>query len=91
MAEIRLERAVTEERLAELGVRDWPVWRKEVSVFPWHYDAAETCYVLEGEVIVTPDGGEPVRLGQGDLAVFPRGLSCTWDVRAPIRKHYQFG
>lgn len=24
------------------------IWTKEVSVFPWEYDATETCYVLEG-------------------------------------------
>lgn len=90
MAEIRIERGVGDERLAELGIRDWPVWSKEVSVFPWHYDATETCYVLEGEVIVTPDDGEPVVVGKGDLALFPRGMTCTWDVRAPIKKHYNF-
>lgn len=91
MSEIRIEQNAPDQRLAELGVRDWPVWSKEVSVFPWHYDSTETCYVLEGDVIVTPDGGDPVRLGKGDLAVFPEGLSCTWDVRAPVRKHYRFG
>jgi uncharacterized cupin superfamily protein len=23
--------------------------------------------------------------------VFEEGLSCTWDVHAPVRKHYRFG
>jgi uncharacterized cupin superfamily protein len=35
--------------------------------------------------------GEPVRFGAGDLVVFDAGLSCTWDVHAPVRKHYRFG
>lgn len=61
-----------------------------MSVFPWHYDAAETCYLIDGEVILTPRDGEPVRLARGDLAVFPSGLTCTWDVRAPVKKHYRF-
>ncbi|MGH8610629.1 MAG: cupin domain-containing protein [Gammaproteobacteria bacterium] len=25
-----------------------------------------------------------------DLATFPVGLSCTWDVRKPVKKHYRF-
>jgi uncharacterized cupin superfamily protein len=46
---------------------------------------------LEGDVSVTPEGGEPVRFGAGDLVVFAAGLSCTWDVHAPVRKQYRFG
>jgi len=26
----------------------------------------------------------------GDLVTFPAGLSCTWDVKKALRKHYQF-
>jgi uncharacterized cupin superfamily protein len=47
--------------------------------------------LLEGDVTVTPEGGEAVRFGAGDLVVFAAGLSCTWDVHAPVRKHYRFG
>jgi uncharacterized cupin superfamily protein len=91
MHPIKIEREPPEERLRELGVREWPVWTKKISSFPWSYDAAETCYFLDGDVIVTPDGGEPVRVGRGDLVTFPAGMSCTWDVRVPVRKHYTFG
>jgi uncharacterized cupin superfamily protein len=41
-------------------------------------------------VVVTPDGGEPVEVGAGDLVTFPRGMSCTWKVVEPVRKHYNF-
>lgn len=88
---IELEQNPTPERLRELGVEDWPTWGTGVSRFPWTYDERETCYVLEGEVIVTPDGGAAVKLEAGDLASFPAGMSCTWDVRRPIRKLYRFG
>ena len=30
----------------------WPVWEKEVSSFPWHYDEKETCLILDGEVTI---------------------------------------
>jgi len=78
------------QRLESLGVMTWPIWTKEVSTFPWTYDSEETCYFLEGDVIVTPEGGEPVRMGAGDLVIFPAGMRCTWDVRQPVRKHYVF-
>lgn len=90
MPEIRIEKNPDDERLRRLGVRDWPVWTKEISRFPWSYDTSETCYFLEGDVIVTPDGGEPVRVGRGDLVIFPAGMSCTWEVRQPVKKHYSF-
>jgi len=91
MDRILAERVVGEGRLAELGVRRWPIWTKEPSSFPWTYDEPETCYFVEGDVIVTPDGGEPVRVAKGDLVTFPAGMSCTWEVRAAVRKHYRFG
>ena len=91
MAEIRIEHNPPEKRLDELGVRNWPVWTKEISEFPWSYDEPETCYFLEGDVVVTPDEGEPVTVGRGDLVTFPAGMSCTWNVRRPVRKHYMFG
>lgn len=89
--EIEIERAAAAGRLTALGVGRWPIWTKEVSTFPWTYDEAETCYFLEGDVVVTPEGGAPVRMGKGDLATFPAGMTCTWEVRAPVRKHYRFG
>ncbi len=63
---------------------------KEASNFPWTYDETEICYFLEGDVVVTPDGGEPVHMGAGDLVTFPNGMSCTWDIKKPVRKHYRF-
>jgi uncharacterized cupin superfamily protein len=78
-------------QLQSLGVTSWPTWGCGVSTFPWTYDEQETCLLLEGDVSVTPEGGEPVRFGAGDLVVFAAGLSCTWEVHAPVRKHYRFG
>jgi hypothetical protein len=91
MSHIKVKRNPSQEHLHELSVLSWPVWTKEVSEFPWSYDAQETCYFLEGDVVVTPDGGEPVEMGKGDLVTFPKGMSCTWKIRKDVRKHYQFG
>jgi uncharacterized cupin superfamily protein len=81
----------TEEKIKSLGIRSWPIWEKETSEFPWEYDLKETCYILDGDVIVTPEGGNPVRFGKGDLVIFSEGLKCTWKVLNPVRKHYKFG
>lgn len=91
MDSITVESKPSPAKLDVMGVEDWPVWEKEVSVFPWTYDEPETCYILEGEVVVTPEGGEPVTLKKGDLVRFPAGMNCTWDIRTPVKKHYDLG
>lgn len=88
---VTIERQPSQERLESLGIFTWPVWTKEVSEFPWTYDEPETCYFLAGDVTVTPDGGESVRVGKGDLVTFPAGMSCTWKIHSDVRKHYYFG
>ena len=88
---ITVETQPAESKLIEMEVFDWPIWEKEASTFPWTYDMKETCYILEGEVTVTPEGGEPVSFKAGDLVTFEAGLSCTWEITQPVRKHYQFG
>lgn len=91
MSEIKVLHNPEQKMLDALGVSNWGIWEKEVSVFPWTYDAEETCYFLEGEVIVTPEGGEPVSMGKGDMVTFPKGMSCTWDIRQDVKKHFMFG
>lgn len=86
--QILLERNPSPAKLDVIGVYDWPIWRKESSAFPWTYDRQETCYVLRGRFIVTPDGGDPQEFKRGDLITFPKGLSCTWDIVEAVEKHY---
>lgn len=91
MSKVVIEHNPDASRLEELGVSSWPTWSKEVSVFPFDFDDQETAYILEGECVITPDdGGEPVHFGAGDLVVFPAGLSCTWEVRKALKKHYSY-
>ncbi len=89
--EIKIERQPSQERLHQLGVFNWGIWEKQVSKFPWTYDTQEICYFLEGDVIVTPDGGQPVQIGKGDLVTFPAGMSCTWEIKSDVKKHYYLG
>ena len=90
MNQIKIERQIAREVVEAAGVFVWPIWEKEVSTFPWTYDANETCYFLEGDVVVTPEGGEPVQMGKGDRVSFPAGMSCAWEIRAAVKRHYRF-
>jgi uncharacterized cupin superfamily protein len=91
MTEIKVEHKPKKKVLEDMGVTSWPIWEKEVSEFPWHYDEKECCYFLEGDVLVTPEKGQPVQVKKGDLVNFPVGMSCTWKVLKPVKKHYKFG
>ena len=88
--EVRV-RKPDEAELERLGVRSWPIWEKEASEFPWRYEEPETCYFLEGRVKVHLPDGSVVEIEKGDLAEFPAGLSCRWEIVEPVRKHYRLG
>lgn len=80
-----------QSQLQELDVSNWPTWRKEVSEFTWYFSADETAYILEGEVIVMPEGvpeSEGVLLKKGDLVTFSAGLISRWVIKKEIYKHY---
>ena len=69
--------------------KEWPIWEKEVSEFPWEYSQKETCYILQGHAeVITED--ETVEFGKGDWVEFPQGLECKWKITEPIKKHYKF-
>ena len=76
--------------LDRLGVFSWPIWQKEASRFDWHYDDVEECYFLDGRVTVETPDGKSVSFGKGDFVTFPKGLSCVWDIKEAVKKHYNF-
>lgn len=87
---ITIEKNPDPTKLDEMNVTTWSIWEETVSEFPWEYSEDETCYILEGRVEVTPEGGQPVIIEKGDLVRFPAGMSCTWKILQDIRKHYRF-
>ncbi|MCP3968417.1 MAG: cupin domain-containing protein [Lentisphaerae bacterium] len=89
MGKISVKKLSVQE-LQEKDIASWPIWEKEVSVFPWHYDRSEACYVLQGKVTVTPEDGDPVTFGSGDFVEFPEGMDCTWAIHEDVQKHYCF-
>lgn len=81
---------LNKDEIEKRGVYSWPVWEKEVSQFDWYYDTTEECFLLEGNVEVTSKNGEKWEFGKGDFVTFPKGLACKWNIKAPVRKHYNF-
>ncbi|RRT60943.1 hypothetical protein B296_00044589 [Ensete ventricosum] len=66
-------------------------WGCPPGKFPLKFDAQETCYLLKGRVKASVKGSsECVEFGARDLVIFPKGLSCTWDVSVAVDKHYKF-
>lgn len=83
-------RKPNDSELQELGIITWPIWEKKESIFDWHYDQKEICYLLDGDVNVTLSDGRQVSFQAGDLVTFPKGLSCRWHIKKAVRKHYCF-
>jgi uncharacterized cupin superfamily protein len=81
---------LSKDELKERGVFEWPVWEKEASTFDWQYHDIEECFFLSGKVTVKTKDGKSVSFGKGDFVTFPKGLSCTWNIKEPVRKHYNF-
>ncbi|SAL40714.1 cupin [Caballeronia peredens] len=63
------------------------VWDCTAGRFNWYFDADETVYVIEGEVIITSEGQEPRSLRAGHAALFYAGTRSEWHVPKYVRKH----
>jgi len=85
---IIVEPDISIARQTELGVHGWPLWKDAVGSRTLTSDAAEKSYFLAGSATLTPEGGAPVTVQQGDLVVVPAG-KCLWQVHAAVRRHYR--
>uniref|UniRef100_A0A7S1BQQ5 (S)-ureidoglycine aminohydrolase cupin domain-containing protein n=1 Tax=Corethron hystrix TaxID=216773 RepID=A0A7S1BQQ5_9STRA len=89
--EIEVISQPSKDFLEKKGVFNWGTWGCGVSTFPWSYDSAESCYLLEGKVTVTPtDDRKAATFGKGDFVTFPAGMSCEWAVTETVKKHFMF-
>mmetsp|Transcript_52652 Transcript_52652/g.114871 ORF Transcript_52652/g.114871 Transcript_52652/m.114871 type:complete len:100 (+) Transcript_52652:173-472(+) len=92
--EIQVIKMSLAEAEALHAISAWPTWGCDISEFEWEYTETEEAYILQGSVLVTPTGHwascRPIRIVAGDFAVFPDGMTCTWEVSEPIEKHYRF-
>ncbi len=79
----------TQQEVSKMDFSSWGTWECPVSTFPWSYDAKETCYILDGHVVVETQD-QKVEFKKGDIVIFPKGLSCKWTVLKPVKKYYRF-
>ncbi len=91
MDAITIEHNVTPIKLDVLFVDDWPVWSRDNGEFDWTYEQKETCYIIEGKAIVTPENADPITIETGDMVFFPQGLKCHWQILESIEKNYRLG
>jgi uncharacterized cupin superfamily protein len=64
------------------------IWECTPGPSYWIQKEHEVIHVVSGRMTVTRDGGQPVELRAGDMAVFPKGWSGTWDIHETVRKVY---
>ena len=78
---------VGSERLYEgeffIEVYSSPPVRIEIND-PFPFD--EFVWLLDGELVLTPKGGEPVRYGRGEGVLVPMGFVGTWESRGNFRE-----
>ena len=62
------------------------MWSCTAGRFLWEFTWDEFVHILEGEAIITEDGGTTHHLQSGDIAHFPIGLKTQWQVPAFVKK-----
>jgi uncharacterized protein len=88
MAKVIIQK-LSQEEIEERNIPKWPIWEKEISRFENVYEGDEECLFLEGDVIIETED-ENYTISPGDFVIFKDGLKCTWDIRRPVKKHYNF-
>ena len=63
------------------------VWHCTPGVFMLS-SPAETITLIEGDVTITPEGGEPLTVAAGDVAFIPEGTRARWEVHETVRKGF---
>ena len=64
------------------------VWQCNASRFNWVHEGDDFVALLEGEVLVTEEGGDAHTLRAGDFGHMPIGTKTKWHVPEYIRKTF---
>ncbi|KAM1666502.1 hypothetical protein ACFX1X_046127 [Malus domestica] len=89
--QVRVERKVSQERLAELGVSRWSMWKTGKCKLPWDWQVDQLVYIEEGEVRVVPEGSQQyMQFVAGDLVRYPKWLEADLWFNGPYQERYSF-
>ncbi len=64
------------------------VWQCTAGRFTWEHEGDDFVMLLEGEVVVTDEGGDVHTLRAGDFGFFPNGMKTTWQVDQFLKKTF---
>ncbi|KAI9019759.1 hypothetical protein DFJ74DRAFT_707822 [Hyaloraphidium curvatum] len=64
------------------------VWEATTGTYHATYSAYEFVSLLQGKIIITPEGGEPVTVKAGDAFVVEATFKGTWEIVEPVRKYF---
>jgi len=67
---------------------DVGIWECTPGPSRWTLETNELVHVVAGSMTVRADGGEPTDVAAGDVVLFPRGWTGTWDIHETLRKVY---
>ena len=88
---VRVERQVSPERLKELDVSRWSMWKTGKCKLPWDWQVDQLVYIEEGEVRVVPEGSQRyMRFLAGDLIRYPKWFEADLFFNGPYQERYSF-
>ena len=63
-------------------------WSATPGVYHATYAAPEMVHLIEGEIVITPEGGKPVTVGPGDAFVVESDFTGTWEIKKEVFKYF---
>ncbi|MFZ5710426.1 MAG: cupin domain-containing protein [Pseudomonadota bacterium] len=66
------------------------IWECTPGTYHATYTAYEYVVMIEGRIVITPDGDQPVTVRAGDAFVVEPTFRGTWRIEEKVRKHFDF-
>jgi uncharacterized protein len=66
------------------------IWEATEGTYHATYSAFEFVHLIEGEIVITQDGGAPVTVTAGDAFCVEKEFAGTWEIKKKVLKHWTF-
>lgn len=63
-------------------------WEATPGTYRASYYEFEFVHLIEGQITITPDGGEPITIKPGDAITIEPGFQGVWKIERPVKKHF---